>query len=79
MALTSDGIRTFLQNELGVDMAGLNDDAELFSSGMIDSFSLVTLIGYLEEQGGFQMSPMDVNLDNLDTVGRMLAYAASRA
>lgn len=78
MALSSAGVRDYLQSELGVDMADVTDDTELFSSGMIDSFSLVTLIGFLEQEGGFQMNPMDVSLDNLDTINRMLAFVESQ-
>lgn len=63
-----------LETELGVDMEDIDDDTALFSSGIVDSFALVTLMMRLEKQGGFRINPADVTLDNLDTLGRILAY-----
>jgi acyl carrier protein len=75
MSLDRDVLRQFLATELGLDLKKIADDTPLFSSGMIDSFSLVTLITFLEEKGGFSVDPGDVNLDNLDSIERILAYA----
>lgn len=77
MVLTEDGLRTFLRDEVGVETAGLDVDAPLFSSGLIDSFSLVTLLAHIERVCGFRIGPTDVNLDNFDSLGRILAYAGS--
>lgn len=74
MALTRDDIFSALKTELGVNTAGLDESTPLFSAGLIDSFSLVTLIMFLETRGGISVQPMDVTLENFDTVGRMLAY-----
>lgn len=63
-----------LETELGVDMDDIDDDTALFSSGIVDSFALVTLMMHLEREGGFRINPADVTLDNLDTLGRILAY-----
>ena len=74
MSVDRHTLRAFLASELGVNVAKVEDDTLLFSTGTIDSFSLVTLISFLEEQGGFQMDAGDVNLENLDSVERILAY-----
>jgi acyl carrier protein len=74
MPVSRDTLRTFLATDLGVDVSKVEDDTLLFSSGTIDSFSLVTLISFLEEQGEFQVDATDVNLDNLDSIERILAY-----
>ncbi len=79
MALTADGIREYLAAELGVDTAGVENDTALFSSNVLDSFSMVDLIVYVETAGGFRMKPSQVNLDNLDSIDRMLAFAAKQA
>lgn len=64
----------FLEDDLGVDLDGVADDEPLFSSGIVDSFALVTLMMHLEKQGGFRINPADVTLDNLDSIERILAY-----
>lgn len=64
----------FLERELRVDARELAPDAPLFSSGLIDSFALVTLLGHIEKSCGVQISATDVSLDNFDTLERMVAY-----
>jgi acyl carrier protein len=80
MALTRESILGYLENKQGVDISQVeSDDTPLFSAGLLDSFSMVDLILFLETEGGFKMQATDVNLDNLDTIGRMLAYAKANA
>lgn len=66
----------FLRTDLGVETAGLDADTPLFSSQLVDSFALVTLMMFLEREAGIRIAPGDVTLDNMDTVARMLAYVA---
>jgi len=75
MALNKDDLLAALRDELGVDTTGIDEETSLFSSGLIDSFSLVTLIVFIETKAGIRVEPMDVNLENLDTIGRILRFA----
>jgi acyl carrier protein len=70
----SDSLLAFLEEDLGVDIDGVEADTPLFSSQLVDSFALVTLMMFLEKEAGIRIAPADVNLDNMDTIGRMLAY-----
>ena len=80
MALTRENIIGYLQDKQGIDPSQISsDDTELFSSGLLDSFSMVDLIMFIETEGGFKMNPGDVNLDNLDSVGKILAFAQAQA
>ena len=80
MAITREGILGYLQLKQGLDPSLIeSDDTELFSSGLLDSFSMVDLILFIETEGGFKMNPSEVNLDNLDSVGRIVAFAAAKA
>jgi acyl carrier protein len=72
--ITSETLVEFLETELGVDMEGVGGDDPLFSSGLVDSFALVTLMMHLEREGGFRINPADVTLDNLDTIDRILGF-----
>jgi acyl carrier protein len=74
----TDGITTFMSEELGIDCADLAPDSLLFSSGIIDSFSLVSLLSFIEETHQFRIGATDVNLDNFDSLERMLAYIKAR-
>lgn len=72
--LDSDSLLAFLEEDLGVDIDGVDAETPLFSSQLVDSFALVTLMMHLEKATGIRISPVDVNLDNMDSIGRMLAY-----
>lgn len=69
-------VSTFLEDDLGADLSEIENDTALFSGGIIDSFALVNLMMFLETEGGFRINPADVNLDNLDTIDRIVAFAA---
>jgi acyl carrier protein len=74
MAVTYEGLRHFLSDELAIDTPSLTSETLLFSSGLVDSFAFVSLLAYLEAEGDVQIEPTDVNLDNFDSIERILAY-----
>ena len=74
MAEITDDIVRYLEGELGIDTAEVDVDAELFSTGIIDSFSLISLVNFIEERFAIRVGPLDVSLANFDTLGRMTAY-----
>jgi acyl carrier protein len=79
MSLTRDELVTFLENDLGLEIGDLEGSTPLFSSGVIDSFMLVTLMGFVEKRGGFRIAPSDVTLANLDTIDRILGFSQRMA
>jgi acyl carrier protein len=74
MALSFEEFRQFLTEELGVEGDKIEPETLLFSSGLIDTFSLVVLMTFIENAGEVSIAPSDVTLDNFDSVERMLAY-----
>lgn len=72
--VTTESLLAFLEEDLGVEIEQIDPDTPLFSSQLVDSFALVTLMMFLEREAGIRIAPTDVNLDNMDTIGRMLAY-----
>jgi acyl carrier protein len=74
--MTKNDIFTFLKTQFAIDTQDLNDDTGLFSEGLLDSFSIVDLVVFIENTSGIKMQPTDVNLDNLDSVTKILAYVA---
>ena len=79
MAIDLATLLDFLEQETGLDPADIEHNTPLFSTGMVDSFALVTLMIHLETLGNFRINPADVTLDNLDTIGRILAYVESKS
>jgi len=76
--MTRDALMHYLRDKMGVDTSSVVDDTPLFSSNLLDSFSMVDLIMFVEKEGRVRLNPTDVSLDNLDTVGRILAFVAVR-
>jgi len=78
MSLTRDALVEYLEESAGADMDDVNDDTPLFSSGLVDSFAMVDLLMFLEKHTGTKLGPEDIDLDNLDTLARILAFVSAR-
>ena len=74
MSITQEDLMKFLSNDLAIDCSKVNADTLLFSSGLVDSFSLVSIMTYIEDEGGVTISPSDVKLENFDSISRIMAY-----
>ncbi len=79
MPLTRESLIEYFNGTIGLDTSTIDDQTPLFSSSLVDSFSMVELITFIESEGRFKINPTDVNLDNLDTIGRIIAFAAAKA
>ena len=49
-------------------------ETKLFSSGRLDSFNLIELLGRLEAEFGVKVGSGEVSLENLDTPRLMLEF-----
>jgi acyl carrier protein len=75
MALTDQLLLGYLRTSLGV--SDLDSDSQLFSSGLVDSMSMMNLIAFLEDNTAIQVRGEDVTLDNFDTPRRIIQFAES--
>ena len=76
MEIATAALLKYLNDELAVDTSSLDEDSPLFSSGVIDSFSLVSLLTSIESQWGFRIPSTDVTLENFDTISRITRYVS---
>ena len=76
MSLTKDDLIAYLSDALDTDEE-LQGDTALFTSGLLDSVLMQDLIMFFEEKTGTQVPAEDVTLENFDTPGAIVAYAAS--
>lgn len=67
-----DKIRSLVIENLALD-PGITDDAPLFSSGLLDSLSAVQLLFTINDDLGISLSPLDVALDDFDTINLIVA------
>jgi len=75
-SVSADDLRRFLKEDLSIDESFGDEDA-LFSSGLLDSVAMMSLITFIEETTGGDVRPADVTLDNFDSLVRITEYAAT--
>ena len=74
--MTKSDILNFLKSQFAIDPAEVDENTGLFSEGLLDSFSIVDLVAYIENTSGIKLQPTDVNLDNLDSVAKILNFVS---
>ncbi len=52
----------------------IDADTPLISSGIIDSFDVVTLLSLFEGEYGVVISPEEIDVEHFDTPNQMLAW-----
>lgn len=74
MALTKEMLFDWLVENVYAERDELTDDSPLYSSGLLDSFSLMDLVVFIEKNASIKIGPADLTLDNMDTAGRILKF-----
>jgi acyl carrier protein len=79
----TDEIRTRLREYLTKDVLRdasypLGDNDALISSGLIDSFSLVDVALWVEDQFGVHIDNSELNADSFDNVSQLANYIQQR-
>jgi acyl carrier protein len=66
---TREEIRQYIvENWLSGDARGFADDTDLQQNGILDSFTTLALIGFLESRWGIQLDPGDINAEAFRSV-----------
>jgi acyl carrier protein len=74
-----DELRTFITTELMRDPGyQLQDDEALISGGLIDSFSLVELQLFIEQQFGVFIDDTELTADAIDNMNDIIALIEAR-
>ena len=68
-------LRTALVTQFRVNQGSLDDNAGLFSSGLIDSLSVIDLVCFVEQEIGRTVPPSEITLENFDSVNRIVRFA----
>ncbi|MEB2285441.1 MAG: hypothetical protein B6D46_01240 [Polyangiaceae bacterium UTPRO1] len=77
-----DKIRQYLAEtlliEFGDDGSGVSEDANLFESGLIDSFGFVQLVAFLEKTFAIEISDEEVLSDALSSFAKIRSFVADK-
>jgi acyl carrier protein len=74
MALTRVDLIGFFEKNLRLEVDEIDDSTPIFSSGMADSFMLMNLLHFVEQQQGVRIGIADVTLDNFDSIERIFRF-----
>ena len=69
-----DKLLTFISERSGVPKAELGADDPLFSAGLMDSMAVLEVTAFVERELGAHFSTADINLDNLDSINRIMSF-----
>lgn len=82
--MTETELRPFLMEQLlprlqllGIEPSTLQDEHDLYASGILDSLGLIILIQAVEKKFGESILLDDVSPDEVFTVGGLLKYAVT--
>lgn len=59
-------------NEKDIEVDNLSDNDDILFSGIIDSFQIVELIGFLEAEFNIEFNDDDINEENFKTIGKII-------
>jgi acyl carrier protein len=71
-----DRLRAFIiENFLfGNENASLDDGESFLESGIIDSTGILEVVGFIEDEFGFEVMDEELVPDNFDSVSRLVGY-----
>jgi acyl carrier protein len=76
MSALESQIRTFLSETFlfGESCDTLSSSESLLGRGIIDSTGVLELVGFVEQQFGFEVRDEELTPANFDSIGRLVAY-----
>jgi acyl carrier protein len=78
MQLTADHLIAFIKGTLQIE-SDIDAQSRLFSTGELDSMSMMQLIDFIETSAGIDVRPDDVTLENFDSIENILRFVSDKA
>ncbi len=71
-----DELVAMIRRDVSLDPdAAIDSSTDLLLSGLVDSLGVVQIVGWLEDRLDVQIDPVDIVLENFQTVDSMTAFA----
>ena len=71
-------IEILKENIEELEEVSLNGDTQLITSGYVDSFDIINVIGLLEQEFGTTIDLEDIELEQFDTVDSICSILAAK-
>lgn len=71
---------SFIDAEVSLDPdTAVQPDTDLLTTGLVDSLGAMEVVHWLEETANIDIDPVDITIDNFQTVEKMVALATRLA
>lgn len=74
----SEQIIELISEEVGMEPEEISHDTPLLSSGLVDSFSFVTILSIIEETTELTLDPSELTLENFDNLNAIKSFVSER-
>lgn len=74
-----NALRVWLREEFGSRVDNLPDNAPLFADGLLDSFSMLALVAWVEKTADIKFGILDVTVENLESIEAIVRFTRERA
>jgi acyl carrier protein len=73
---TKENLRNFIIENFmfGSEDASLDDDDSFLDEGIIDSTGVLEVVGFIEDEFGFEVSDDELVPENFDSLNKLLSY-----
>ena len=66
-------LEAYFVTNLGLDAEYVRSNQPIFTSGRLDSFEVVNLIAFIDQELGKRLNPLDISFEQLDSVEKIIA------
>lgn len=73
-----DKLGSYIRDELVFGEKEIDDDTSLFSTRVVNSRNLIQLVRFLEDEYSIRIDPMELTLENFDTINRMVDFISNK-
>ena len=56
----------------------VDPDAEIFTTGILDSLNILNILSFIESEFQLQINPFDINLDTMGTINKICDFIISK-
>lgn len=73
MSTIAEELHNFIAEEAGMSKDDFDSNTALFSDGYIDSFTMTSVIAFIEDTYNLQIQQSAIVLENFDSIANMVA------
>jgi acyl carrier protein len=71
-------IKEFIEDDLLNEKVAIAPETELFTSGLLDSISLVALVAFIDEELKIKIISSDIKIENVNTLESLVKLIESK-